>query len=233
VSQRLTLIAVMWAATIGLGAGSASGQAVDPTAPRAERFVVTGVVFVEGGRGLAWIQEPTFTNNKIVTVRPGDRVGPYRVAKILEDQVVLEGPSGAVSVPLAGAPAPRTAVAAVPAAKRSPGHEPQTAAVAGAPPVVVPRGDPRRNFPGADSYDYKPPKNWNANLKPQQSALGGQTQSSNAPGTSSGSGSVAAASTPSSTPSASSGSGGTGSVIIPPGDPRRSFPASSVLIGAR
>src|SRR5262249_56548779 len=68
---------------------------------QSEKFVLTGVVYVEGGRGVAWLEEPTFTGNKIVTLRQGDQIGPYRLTKILEDQVELEGPGGKVVVPLA------------------------------------------------------------------------------------------------------------------------------------
>jgi len=69
-----------------------------------ERFLVTGVIFVEGGGGMAWIQEPTFTQNQVMTLRPGDMVGPYRLSKIFEDGVELEGPKGSIRVPLYGGP---------------------------------------------------------------------------------------------------------------------------------
>ena len=102
--RRLMLIAAMWAALIGASAGSADAQS-------AERFILTGVVFVEGGTGRAWLQEPTLTHNEIVSVRLGDSIGPYRLTKVLEDRVELEGPAGKLSVRLAGTPGPATAAA--------------------------------------------------------------------------------------------------------------------------
>jgi hypothetical protein len=76
VRRRLILIAATWAAVVGLAAGSAHAQS--PTPPGGQ-FVLSGVVMLEGERGLAFVQEPNFTNNKVVTVRLGDSVGPYRV----------------------------------------------------------------------------------------------------------------------------------------------------------
>jgi hypothetical protein len=73
-----------------------------------ERFLVTGVIFVEGGGGMAWIQEPTFTQNQVMTLRPGDMVGPYKLSKVLEDGVELEGPKGTLRVPLYGGPSTAT-----------------------------------------------------------------------------------------------------------------------------
>ena len=71
-SRRVIWIA-MWTMAVAILAGSAQAQ---PGAPSNERFVLSGVVYVEGGGGLAWLQEPTFTNNRVVTVRVGDRIGP-------------------------------------------------------------------------------------------------------------------------------------------------------------
>src|SRR5215510_687023 len=99
VGKLLIPIAAMLTMVLGAPTWGSSAQA---GAPPREQFVLTGLVYVEGGRGLAWLQEPTFTNNQIVTVRLGDRVGPYRLTKIMEDQVELEGPGGKLSVPLAG-----------------------------------------------------------------------------------------------------------------------------------
>ena len=64
------------------------------------RFTVMGVVIRQEGSAVAWIGEPTYTQNKLVRVREGDQVGPYRVAKIGEDRVELTGPSGPVVVRL-------------------------------------------------------------------------------------------------------------------------------------
>ena len=99
--RRLILIAATWAAVVGLVVGGAHAQS--PT-PSGGQFVLVGVVLLEGGRGLAWVQEPAFTGNKVVTVRLGDSVGPYRVTKILTHLVELTGPAGSVSIPLAGVP---------------------------------------------------------------------------------------------------------------------------------
>jgi hypothetical protein len=104
------------------------------------RFTVMGVVVREEGTGLAWIGEPTYTQNKLVRVRQGDQVGPYQVVKITEDRVELSGPSGPIVVrlsatapdmvpqtteraasapgspePVVSAPAPREPVASAPA----------------------------------------------------------------------------------------------------------------------
>jgi hypothetical protein len=102
-------IAVVAALVVALGVtvSSARGEAKP-----SEQFVLSGVVVLEGGRGLAWLQEPVLTGNRIVTVRAGDAIGPYRVAKILEDHIELEGPTGKVLVPLTG-PGGAAAVASV------------------------------------------------------------------------------------------------------------------------
>jgi hypothetical protein len=151
VRRRLILIAATWAAVVGLVAGSAHAQS--PTPPGGQ-FVLVGVVLLEGGRGLAWVQEPNFTNNKVVTVRLGDSVGPYRVTKILTHQVELAGPGGTISIPLAGLPgAVSVASSAGPsssgAAQRSAGELPPHRGLNNPNEIVIPRGDPRRNFPAS------------------------------------------------------------------------------------
>ena len=140
-NRWLILIAAIWAALVGAGTGSANAQS-------AARFILTGVVFVEGGTGRAWLQEPTLTRNEIVSVRPGDSIGPYRLTKVLEDRVELEGPAGKLSVRLAGAPGP--AAAATPA---SPAPQfastldvPAPAAPVTANPEVNPRAENSRKF---------------------------------------------------------------------------------------
>jgi hypothetical protein len=231
VTGQVIRIAVIWAATLGFVAGSAHAQAAS-TAP--ERFVVTGVVFVEGGRGLAWLQEPTFTNNKVIAVHPGDSVGPYRVTKILECQVVLEGPGGTVSVPLAGGPG--TATAAV-GPGTTPG--PRTEASLSKPkPIIIPPGDPRGNFPasailvGAGAKitgplaNWKPPASKPQSASPARDVAASEGADKPAPGVSSGS--VRAGSH-----QAASAQRGPDAIFIPRGDPRRAFPASTFLIGAR
>ena len=105
-SRRMMAIAAMWAALVGADAGGVDAQS-------GERFVLTGVVFVEGGAGRAWLLEPTLTQNQVVPLRPGDSLGPYRLTKVLEDRVELEGPAGTFSVRLTG-PSGTPAVAANP-----------------------------------------------------------------------------------------------------------------------
>jgi hypothetical protein len=148
VRRRLILIAATWAAVVGLVAGSA--QAQSPTPPGGQ-FVLVGVVVLEGGRGLAWVQEPNFTNNKVVTVRLGDSVGPYRVTKILTHQVELTGPGGPVSVPLAGSPGAVSVASSAGTVQRPmgalPPELPPHPALNNPNAIVIPRGDPRRNFP--------------------------------------------------------------------------------------
>jgi len=65
-----------------------------------ERFVVSGVILLEGSNGLAWLQEPTLTGNRPIALRPGQNVGPYRLTGVFEDRVELEGPNGKVRVPV-------------------------------------------------------------------------------------------------------------------------------------
>src|SRR5262245_17337550 len=170
------LIAATCVVLVGGVAASASAQG--------ERFVLTGVVSVEGGGGVAWLQEPTLTQDKVVTARVGEQIGPYRLSRILEDHVEMEGPQGKFSVPLAGSSAPTTAtrgqdpsqgsqasgptraartanttapVAPQPqaAGQSGPTQLPPHPALANPEAVVVPRGDPRRDFPAA-GYSMSP-----------------------------------------------------------------------------
>ncbi|HEV2055364.1 MAG TPA: hypothetical protein VGV06_09345 [Methylomirabilota bacterium] len=150
--RRLILIAATWAAVVGLVAGSAHAQS--PTPPGGQ-FVLVGVVLLEGERGLAWVQEPNFTGNKVVTVRLGDSVGPYRVTKILTHQIELTGPGGTISVPLAGLPGAvgvaSSAGTSSPGTVQQPaGEMPPHPALSNPNAIVIPRGDPRRNFPAAE-----------------------------------------------------------------------------------
>src|SRR5262249_20122505 len=73
-----------------------------------ERFVLSGLIFIEGDRGLAWLDEPTYTGDKSSGVRVGDSIGPYRLTRILDDQIELVGPAGKLAVPLAGVGGPAT-----------------------------------------------------------------------------------------------------------------------------
>jgi hypothetical protein len=122
------VVAAICALLVAAAAAGADAQSWDPAGTR---FTLSGVVVVEGG-GRAWLQEPTLTQNQTVAVRPGDSIGPYRLTKILEDRVELEGPGGKFSVMLAGVASP---VAAAPPVVAAP--------VAVAQPTVAP-SDPDR-----------------------------------------------------------------------------------------
>ena len=113
---------------------SAQGQA-------AEQFVVSGLLVLEGGDGLVWLQEPNLTQNRVITVRPGESVGPYRLSKILADRVELQGPGGTVFLPVYnGAPGPVVASASNEEPSRvvrqaiTPASAPTTPPTAGAQP---------------------------------------------------------------------------------------------------
>ena len=143
---RLVLLAAAWATVAVLVMGSA--QAQSPTSPSGQ-FVLVGVVVLEGGRGLAFLQEPNVTSNKVTTVGLGDSVGPYRVTKILTHLVELTGPGGVVSIPLAGLPgavnvASSAGTAVRPAVEMGPHPSLSNPNV-----ISTPRGDPRRNYPTA------------------------------------------------------------------------------------
>ena len=147
--MRKILAAAAWAvlvfaAVVG-GADAQSGP----------RFTLSGVVVVEGG-GRAWLQEPQLTKNQPVAVRPGESIGPYRLTKVLEDRVELEGPGGTISVLLAGVQAPPTGAAAsaprplppAPAAAAAPTTGPDRVVILplGPPLAPLPPGTPRVDF---------------------------------------------------------------------------------------
>jgi hypothetical protein len=96
------------------------------------RFTVSGVVIKEGG-AVAWIGEPAYTKNRLLRVREGDQIGPYRVAAIREDRVELTGPSGPVVV--------RLSVSA-PDMPSEPAAGAAAAAPSGGKPVAAPPGSP-------------------------------------------------------------------------------------------
>ena len=219
--KRAISFAVGFGAMVVMGGGSATAQATS------ERFVVTGVIFVEGGGGLAWLQEPTFTKDKVIAVHPGDRVGPYRVAKILEDQVVLEGPNGTVSIPLAGGPGKATAAAGA-GAQRPKTAEWSRATAANRPEqvIVVPPGDSRRNFPVTEFLGGNAPP-----APTSKSSRGSQSPTASATPRGSSTSDAGPSMTPASVSSSSSASGSSGSsggdpVVIPRGDSRRNFPVA-------
>jgi hypothetical protein len=104
-------MALLACAAALIGAGAHEAQAQARSGEQGERFVVSGVILYDGG-GLAWLQEPSLTSNRAVAVRLSDSIGPYRVTKILDDRVELEGPGGTVLVPVYNGPAgPGSAVA--------------------------------------------------------------------------------------------------------------------------
>jgi hypothetical protein len=104
-------MALLACAAALVGAGVHDGQAQSRSGEQGERFVVSGVILYDGG-GLAWLQEPSLTGNRAVAVRLSDSIGPYRVTKILDDRVELQGPGGTVLVPVYNGPAgPGSAVA--------------------------------------------------------------------------------------------------------------------------
>jgi len=228
------LIASTCVVLVGVAAASASAQA--------ERFVLTGVVSVEGGGGVAWLQEPTITQDRVVTARVGESIGPYKLTKILEDQVELEGPQGKFSVPLAGGSAPATAsTAKEPTQASAPGRPARPTNVAAPAPaaapaavetphpalanpnaVVVPRGDPRRDFP-ASGYSV-----------PARSAGSEDAQRPPVPRVAAGAGDVPvppSMQTPAPVLPPHPALNNPNAVVIPRGDPRRNFPTEVMLPG--
>jgi len=139
--RRLIVIAMTWAALVTVTTSGADAQS-----PAGTRFTLTGVVFVEGGTGRAWLVEPSLTQNQVVSVRPGDNIGAYRLSRVLEDRVEMEGPSGKFVVLLAGTPAAATPVTQAPP-RQAPAPVPQITPDTPRPPVeILQPGDPRRKF---------------------------------------------------------------------------------------
>jgi hypothetical protein len=124
----MSRIAVMAVAAALIAPGPGAAQTPPPAA---ERFVLSGVVSVEGGREMAWLQEPTLTRNQVVIARAGDRIGPYRLTRILADRVELDGPSGVTVIPLynASRAEPPGATASLPRGERAPAAQAATAPV--------------------------------------------------------------------------------------------------------
>jgi len=211
VRRRLILIAATWAAVVGLVAGSAHAQS--PTPPGGQ-FVLVGVVLLEGERGLAWVQEPNFTNNKVVTVRLGDSVGPYRVTKILTHQVELTGPGGTISVPLAGLPGAVSVASSAGTVRRPAGEMPPAPALSNPKVIVIPRGDPRRDFPVSVMFPEKFRGSTAASgeSQPQTSELQAASPAWNSP-------------VPPAMQTLAVGAPPK-VIVIPRGDPRRDFPVS-------
>jgi hypothetical protein len=106
------------------------------SAAQSPAFVLSGVV-LGGEQALVWLQEPTFTQNQPIVVRPGEMVGPYRLTTVQADRVELEGPGGKVMVPLyARLTTVPTGPISRPVAPRADGSAP--AAAAGAAPAPMP-----------------------------------------------------------------------------------------------
>jgi hypothetical protein len=89
-------------------AGNAYGEA---HAAAAEKFLLSGVLVLDGERGVAWLSEPTLTQNLVRVVRTGESIGAYQLTKVFENRVELQGPEGPVMVPLNGGPGTPTATA--------------------------------------------------------------------------------------------------------------------------
>lgn len=91
-----------------------TGAIAQTRGPGGESFVLSGLIIFEAGGGIAYLQEPSLTGDRSVALRVSESIGPYRLTKILEDRIVLEGPAGTVLVPVlnSGGGGSGTAVAA-------------------------------------------------------------------------------------------------------------------------
>jgi hypothetical protein len=196
-------------------ASGVHGQGQSQPAP--EKFVLSGVIVFDGGDGVAWLQEPILTGNHVVTVRPGDRLGPYRLARIHEDRVELEGPTGTVFVPVYNTEGGSgTAVAAT-------GGETRGASRVSLEPVRVPRQERRELLREERQAQRESRREARREVQDQpgetkQPARGAQDDGRKQRGSKArgGSGSTVSDST------ASSPTGGAPNVnVIPRGDPRR------------
>ena len=148
------------AALLG-AAGAVSAQGL--AQPTAERFVLSGVILLDGERGWAWLEEPKLTGNQVVAVRTGGAIGPYRLTRVFDDRVELDGPSGKVLIPLyspSGRGAASTAVASAasdpsrsvptPLPETAPTGQPAVPSVASpTPPAWRSRDPERRKTQGA------------------------------------------------------------------------------------
>lgn len=156
--KNLMMIAVI-ALCVSIAAGNVYAES--KALRSGENFTLTGVIYMEGGGGLAYLQEPKLTNNAIVAVKPGAKVGPYKLTKILEDRVELEGPSGTIVVPLYGS-AGGTGVAA--SAKKV-----ENQAAQAVPPATTQGGTPPPNvlekiYAGNPNVHYYPIGSPNRNI---------------------------------------------------------------------
>jgi len=132
--RRPIEVATVLLALLGAAAGNVYGQGV--AQPAAEQFVLSGVLVFDGGGGLAWLQEPGLTQNRVIALRPGESIGSYRLERILDDRVELRGPGGTVLVPLySAAPA---AVASAAGGSTPARNAPTAPSQAGPEPPVKP-----------------------------------------------------------------------------------------------
>jgi hypothetical protein len=139
-------VAVIWTVSWVVAAGTADAQS-------GPRFVLSGIVVVDGG-GRAWLQEPQLTQNQTVSLRVGESIGPYRLTKVLDDRVELAGPTGTVSVLLAGSTGPATAAAA-PAARPTPPPSDPDSVIPPERQAVLPPGPPLAPLPpGTPRVDF-------------------------------------------------------------------------------
>ena len=141
--MKRILTVVAWAVVVI----AAAARVADAQTPQ---FTLSGLVVVEGG-GRAWLQEPVLTQNQPVALRPGESIGPYRLTNIFEDRVELAGPSGTISVLLAGIQGVTTAAPSAP-----PQPSPATvSAVADPSHRVLPLGPPLAELPpGTPRVDF-------------------------------------------------------------------------------
>jgi len=143
--MKKILTAVAWSVLAVAAATSAAHAQAEPL------FTLTGVVVVEGG-GRAWLQEPQLTQNQPVAMRPGETIGAYRLTRIFEDRVELVGPSGTISVLLAGVSGPATTAAlppprpSLPAVPAEPSSHEVVVLPPGPPLAPLPAGTPRVDF---------------------------------------------------------------------------------------
>ena len=110
-----------------------------------ERFVLSGLVVFDEGEGVAWLQEPSLTQNRVVVLRRGESVGPWKLTRILDNRVELEGPAGTVLIPLQNAGAGGTTVASGAPGVSSPAA-PGLAAVPGLAAAPGPAGTAAPSF---------------------------------------------------------------------------------------
>jgi hypothetical protein len=116
------------AIALGLTAAAWQGVAAQTAGPL---FILSGIIIDSNGTARAVLEEAQLTAGRSVMLRVGDTLGPYRLASIATDHAVIEGPAGALRVPLSGISGP--AVVQAPAA-----NGPAVAAPAPAPTPISP-----------------------------------------------------------------------------------------------